>query len=486
MLKHGGPHMELVARKNELMLLHRALEKRESQFIAVYGRRRVGKTYLVREAYEGRFCFTHTGLYGRSRKEQIGAFVRSIIKAGFSPGAGIPGNWMDAFDLLEKMIEQSHLPQKIIFLDEISWMDTQNSDFLAALEHFWNAFASARKDIVLVICSSATSWVMDHVLHSRGGFHNRLTLSLHLQPFTLSEVEMYVHSLGVSLTRMQILEGYMTLGGIPYYWSHLEKGMSIDQYIDYLFFRKGALLKDEFSYLFQSLFAKPEPYMSIIQALSQKKKGLTRNELLKATGLKSSQGTTRKLEELENCDFIRIYTAYGNRKGTLYQLIDPFVLFYYHFLDHRSMDPQFWMHQANSPATNTWKGLAFELVCLLHVEEMKAKMGIASVLTEVFSFSVEKNLEKGIQGSQIDLVMKRADRVTNLFEMKYSQDRYMVTGSDDEALRRKRSDYQRVMGTRNTTYITLVTPYGVIQNSYAGNLDSVLTGDDLFYNTNLA
>ena len=337
-----------------------------------------------------------------------------------------------------------------------------------------------------MICSSATSWVMDHVLHSRAGFHNRLTLSLHLQPFTLSEVEMYVHSLGVSLTRMQILEGYMTLGGIPYYWSHLEKGMSIDQYIDYLFFRKGALLKDEFSYLFQSLFAKPEPYMSIIQALSQKKKGLTRNELLKATGLKSSQGTTRKLEELENCDFIRIYTAYGNRKGTLYQLIDPFVLFYYHFLDHRSMDPQFWMHQANSPATNTWKGLAFELVCLLHVEEMKAKMGIASVLTEVFSFSVEKNLEKGIQGSQIDLVMKRADRVTNLFEMKYSQDRYMVTGSDDEALRRKRSDYQRVMGTRNTTYITLVTPYGVIQNSYAGNLDSVLTGDDLFYNTNPA
>ena len=226
--------------------------------------------------------------------------------------------------------------------------------------------------------------------------------------------------------------------------------------------------------------------MSIIQALSQKKKGLTRNELLKATGLKSSQGTTRKLEELENCDFIRIYTAYGNRKGTLYQLIDPFVLFYYHFLEHRSMDPQFWMHQANSPATNTWKGLAFELVCLLHMEEMKAKMGIASVLTEVFSFSVEKNLERGIQGSQIDLVMKRADRVTNLFEMKYSQDCYMVTGSDDEALRRKRSDYQRVMGTRNTTYITLVTPYGVIQNSYAGNLDSVLTGDDLFYNTSPA
>ena len=289
-----------------------------------------------------------------------------------------------------------------------------------------------------------------------------------------------MHFLGVHLTRMQILEGYMILGGIPYYWSHIEKGMSIEQYIDFLFFRKGALLRDEFDYLFSSLFNKPGAYIAIIHALASKRKGLTRGEILEATGLPGSGETSKKLTELENCDIIRIYTSYGERKGTLYQLIDPFILFYYHFMEHRSMDPQFWMHQVNAPMTNTWKGLAFEMVCLLHVQEMKQKLGIGSVLTDVFSFVVKKDLEKGIQGSQIDLVLKRADKVTNLVEMKYSQDEYLITKGEDEAMRRRRSDYQRVMQTRDAIHLTMVSPYGVIQNSYAGNLDTVLTVDDLF------
>ncbi|MBQ9210350.1 MAG: ATP-binding protein [Clostridia bacterium] len=473
--------MNLVARAEELKLLNHALEKKESQFIAVYGRRRVGKTFLVREAFEGKLFFMHTGFYNRSKTEQLEAFFGTLKKSGLAGDYAAPKNWIEAFDLLEVFIGQELSTQKkIIFLDEVSWMDTTRSDFIPALEHFWNAYASARKDIVLIICSSATSWIIDHVIHSRGGLHNRLTLSIHLQPFTLAEVEEYMHFLGVHLTRMQILEGYMILGGIPYYWSHIEKGMSIEQYIDFLFFRKGALLRDEFDYLFSSLFNKPGAYIAIIHALASKRKGLTRGEILEATGLPGSGETSKKLTELENCDIIRIYTSYGERKGTLYQLIDPFILFYYHFMEHRSMDPQFWMHQVNTPMTNTWKGLAFEMVCLLHVQEMKQKLGIGSVLTDVFSFVVKKDLERGIQGSQIDLVLKRADKVTNLVEMKYSQDEYLITKGEDEAMRRRRSDYQRVMQTRDAIHLTMVSPYGVIQNSYAGNLDTVLTVDDLF------
>ena len=472
--------MSLIARKKEQALLNQAVKKQESQFIAVYGRRRVGKTYLVREVFSGQFAFFHTGYYNLSRKEQLSGFFKSLQKAGLGPNYSCPENWMEAFEQLEIVVEQSQAEKKILFLDELSWMDTLHCDLIPALEHFWNAFASARKDVILILCSSSTSWVIDHVIHNKGGLHNRLSLSIHLEPFQLSEVEEYVRSLGISLSRMQILEGYMSLGGVPYYWSHLEKGMSIQQYIDFLFFRKGALLKDEYTYLFASLFKKPEIYERIIQVLYQKKKGLTRNEIIQSIGLSSSGGITQKLRELENCDFIREYVSYGERKERLYQLIDPFILFFYHFLERRPRDPEFWMHQSNTPATNSWKGLAFEMVCLLHTQEIKNALGIGSVLTEEFSFSVRENLEKGIHGSQIDLVLQRADRITNLIETKFSQDEYLITKATDEALRRKRSDYQRTVRSRNTIHLTMIAPYGVIQNAYANNLDSVVTGDDLF------
>lgn len=472
--------MSLVARKEEQKLLNQAVRKNESQFIAVYGRRRVGKTYLIREIFSNQFTFVHTGYYNLTRKEQLSGFFKSLQKTGLSSDHSCPNNWMEAFELLENVVEHSRTEKKILFLDELSWMDTPRCDLISALEHFWNAFASARKDVVLIICSSATSWVINRIIHNKGGLHNRLTLSIHLEPFQLNEVEEYVQALGVSLNRMQILEGYMSLGGVPYYWSHLEKGMSIEQYIDFLFFRKGALLKDEYSYLFGSLFKQPETYEMIIQVLYKKKKGVTRNEILQATGLTSAGGATQKLLELENCDFIREYTSYGERKERLYQLIDPFILFYYHFLERRPKDPQFWIHQANTPTTNSWKGLAFEMVCLLHTQEIKNALGISSVLTEEFSFTVRENLEKGIHGSQIDLVLQRADRITNLIETKFSQDEYLITKATDESMRRKRSDYQRATGSKNTIHLTMIAPYGVIQNAYAGNLDSVVIGDDLF------
>ena len=472
--------MSLIARKWEQKLLNQALNKQESQFIAVYGRRRIGKTYLIKEMFSDRFTFEHTGYYNVSRKEQLSGFFKSLRKAGLNSDYSCPSNWIEAFDLLEIVVEQSKAEKKILFLDELSWMDTLHSDLIPALEHFWNAFASARKDVVLLICSSATSWVIDHVLHDKGGLHNRLTLSIHLEPFQLSEVEEYVQSLGISLSRMQILEGYMSLGGVPYYWSHLEKGMSIEQYMDYLFFRRGALLKEEYDYLFSSLFKQPEIYEKIITALCQKKKGMTRNEILRATGLSSAGSASKKLNELENCDFIREYTSYGQRKERLYQLIDPFVLYYFHFMAQRPRDPQFWMHQVNTPAANTWKGLAFELVCLLHTQKIKDALGIGAVLTEEYSFMVRENLEKGIYGSQIDLVLQRADRITNLIEIKYAQDEYLITKTTDEAMRRKRSDFQRTTGSKKTIHLTMIAPYGVVQNAYANNLDSIVTGEDLF------
>ncbi|WP_406043162.1 ATP-binding protein [Succinimonas sp.] len=358
-------------------------------------------------------------------------------------------------------------------------MDTPRSDFIPALEHFWNAFASARKDVTLLRCSSSPSWVIDHAMHNVGGLYNHLTLSIHLEPFQLSETEEYVRSLGVSLYRRQILKGYMALRGIPYYWSRLKKGMSIDQYLDFLFFRRGALLKDECSGLFGSLFRQPEIFKKIVATLSQKKI-MTRNEILKAAGLTSAGGASKMLRDLENCDFIRECASYWERKERFYRFVDPFILFHYHFLEPRPGDTEFRMERANTTKTSRWQDLAFEMVSLLHTQKIKNALGIGAVLTEEFSFKVPENLDEGIYGSQIDLVLKRADRITNLIEMKYSEDEYLITKASDEAMRCKRSDYQRASGSKNAVHLMLIAPCGVMQNSYAGNLASVVTGEDLF------
>ena len=471
--------MTLIARKEEQKLLNQALCKQESQFIAVYGRRGVGKTYLIREMFSERICFVHTGYSNLPRKEQLSGFFKSLRKAGLSSRHHGPKNWLEAFDLLEMVVEQSRAEKKLLFLDELSWMDTPRSDLIPALEHFWNAFASARKDVILLICSSSPSWVIDHVMHNIGGLYNRLTLSIHLEPFQLCEAEEYTRSLGVSLNRRQILKGYMALGGIPYYWSRLKKGMSIDQYLDYLFFRRGALLKNECSGLFGSLFRKPEIFQKIVATLS-KNKVMTRNEILKAVGLTSAGGASKILSDLENCDFIRECASYGERKERVYRLIDPFILFHYHFLEPRPGDTEFRMERANTPETSRWQDLAFEMVSRLHTQNIKNALGIGAVLTEEFSFSVPENLAEGIYGSQIDLVLKRADRITNLMEIKFSEEEYLITKAADEAMRRKRSDYQRASGSKNAIHLTLIAPCGVLQNSYAHNLASVVTCEDLF------
>ena len=471
----------LIGREKERVLLQSALQDTKSHFIAVYGRRRIGKTFLIRESFGYRFTFQHAGLSTGNMKEQLFAFAASLKDAGFVSKQPRPKNWLEAFELLKDGIRASTEQRKLIFIDELSWMDTPKSDLMPALENFWNGFASARRDVVLIICASATSWIISKVIHNKGGLYNRLTEQIHLDAFSLCECEEYVNSAGLSMNREQILQCYMVFGGVPYYWGFLQKGLSLPQNIDAILFAKDAPLKSEFEYLYSSIFRQPKPYEQIITALGTKKAGMTREELIAAADAVNSGSLTEKLNELESCGFIRKYYSFGmKKKNAIYQLIDFFTLFHFKFLDAEPTDEHFWVNQLNTPRVNTWLGLAFERVCLMHTEQIKKKLGISGILTEVNAWSCRADDARGIYGSQIDMLIVRKDQVINLCEMKYSSSEYAVTAAVDEDIRHKIHDLVTVTRTKYAVHPTIVTTYGLVPNTYASNVQSVVTMNDLF------
>lgn len=476
----------LIGRKEEKRRLIDAYEADTSQFVAVYGRRRIGKTFLIRETFNYNFTFTHTGLNNANKEEQIIHFCNSLKNAGFSKindkDFTPPSTWLQAFYLLEDfIIELPKEGKKVIFIDELSWMDTHKSGIITALEGFWNGFASGRKDILLIVCASSTSWIIDNVIHNKGGLHNRLNYNIKLGQFKLQECKEFIQSKNISLTDNQIIECYMIMGGVPYYWSLLDKQYSLYQNIDRIFFAENSLLQNEFEYLYASLFTNPEVYIKLITAFGKKKVGLTREELIEATNVSNNSALTNRLQDLENCGFIRSYKRFGsNNKNVYYQLIDNFTLFYFKFLEHNPKDEHFWENQINVPAINIWNGLAFERVCLEHIPQIKKKLGISGVLTEVCSWSCKEDENIGLMGSQIDLLIVRRDQVINLCEIKYSNKPYTITKSVNQNIINKVDDLYLATGTKYAIHKTMITPQGLVRNAYSDSITSQITGEDLF------
>ena len=458
------------------------LEKEEPQFCAVYGRRRVGKTYLIRETFNYQFAFQHTGFAKASLSKQLAGFRDSLQRAS-GRRFRVPRSWMEAFGMLEEVLSEKPERKKVVFLDELSWMDTPRSNFVSALEHFWNSWATARreKDIVLVVCGSSSSWITKKIFRNRGGLHNRLTERIHLAPFCLAECERYASVAGLNMSRQEITEAYMVLGGVPYYWSLLEREYSLAQNIGRLCFGSEGKLKNEFDDLYASLFENTQPYLSIVEALGQKKVGMTRLELEQTLNEKSSGTLTKRLEDLELSGFIRSYACLGKReRSTLFQLIDPFTLFYFSFMkDNNSADEHYWSAKLESPVHNTWAGLAFERVCLWHVPQIKQALGIAGVASQVYSWTYQPK-DKDEEGAQIDLLIDRNDKVINLCEMKYFDSDYLMTANEEKKIRQRRSVFSTATKTRKAVHITLVTTYGLRRTAHAGIVQQVVTLDDLF------
>lgn len=467
---------KLIGRREEIKELERCYRSDRSEFVIVYGRRRIGKTFLVRQFMRDQYAFSYVGVRNMSTRQQLDNFAIALKQYSGSPFVPTLKDWMDAFNHLKAIVE-AQKGRKVIFIDEMPWMDKAKSNFVNALENFWNGWAASRNDICLIACGSATSWMTDKLIYNTGGLHNRITSRIYLRPFTLAEAEEYLEAAGCKWDRLQIAQCYMAMGGIPYYLSLIRPQDSLMQNIDRLYFGKNAELREEFGELYFSLFKNANPYLDIVKLLSTKRKGMTRQEISKQLNVTGS-GLTRILSHLERCDFILGYSAFGGKKNNvIYRLTDFYTLFYLHFIaNDRSQDKHWWEHNMNSSQVKAWQGNTFELLCMIHLQQIKYGLGISGIATSTSSWrsrSSEHNY-------QIDMVIDRSDRIINLCEMKFSVNRFIITKDYDLLLRDRMAWFVAETKTHKSPVITMITTYGVMPNKHAGVAQKQITLDDLF------
>ena len=471
--------MKIIGRVREQAELRRYFESGRPEFIAITGRRRVGKTYLVKELFFSDMSFYFSGAIGKniSNKYQLNRFDEAIAEYG-GKKASTSQCWADAFRKLQKMLEPPRKSRQVVFIDELPWLDAPKSDFLSALDYFWNTFASSRPDLMLIVCGSAASWMVRNLFENKGGLHNRITGRITLAPFTLGECEAFFKEYGVVMNRYQIAEIYMVLGGIPYYLNMLEKSLGPTQNIDRLLFADNAPLKNEFNEVYRSLFRTSERHIGIVQALSKTEAGLTRDEIIKTAKIPGGGNLTKTLSELEQCGFIQKYADFTKQKNNAYyRLIDPFTLYWLKYVsNNNSKDEYYWTNLLDDGGRRAWSGHAFEQLCLLHIAQIKRKLGISGISTQIFSWRSKEHRP----GAQIDLLIVRKDGVINLCEMKYSLHPYTISMKYDQDLQQKRMAFLSETGTRNAIHITMVTTYGLTEKGYRASVQSEVTLDDLF------
>ncbi len=469
----------LIGRDLERRRMKDLLETKESELLAVVGRRRVGKTFLIKKVYEQELVFHITGIQQVNRRTQLQNFVEARNK--FFPKSKnieIPKNWFEAFGQLKELLKKEQRKKRVLFFDELPWMATGSTEFLKTFDHFWNSWA-VDQNVVVVICGSATSWMIANIIKDIGGLHNRVTQRIHLKPFTLRETEAYFAAKSIKLPRYSILQIYMTMGGIPYYLREVKRGESATQAIDRIFFGKQAALYGEFDNLYRALFANHEKYIAVIRALATQWKGLSRQEIIDATFFPTGGGLSAVLEELESSDFIHAYLPYEKKqRDKLYRLTDEYSLFYIRFIEPHKNQPSYWLKNYNTPAVKAWSGYAFESLCMKHVEGIKKSLGISGVYTQEASFVKRK--DKTTAGCQIDMLIDRADNAINLCEMKFHNGPYTLTYDDVKILQQKRNVFQQVTATKKQLFITLITAQGLYPNKHTYVADKHLDMDTLF------
>lgn len=468
----------IIGREEEKETLLRCLHSKSPEFVALYGRRRIGKTFLVRKFFKDKFSFYATGVNSKTKRSKLEVFKEALQNYG-DKDKNTPKTWFDAFSRLKALLEDKECykdpdtGKKVVFLDELPWMDSPRSEFKTALDYFWNVFGSAQDDLLLIVCGSATSWIINNIVKDTGGFYNRLTNQIHLFPFHLKECQKLAKRKGLDYDEMTLLKAYMVFGGVPYYWNLLSPSKSLDQEIDGLCFQENGVLHYEFQNLFRSLFSSKGNHREIIEVLFKKAAGYTRKELIEK-GVSDGKGLTKSLEELEECGFIRKFNLPNKTSGAYYQVIDSFCRFALTFFEKKKLSS--WLAYIDTPSYYSWQGNAFELLCLNHVKEIKNALGISGVETKEYSFrSKESN-----PGAQIDLVIERKDQVINLCEMKYSLLPYVIDKEYMYNLENKKQVFLKESKTKCALRLTLISPNGLQENQYSNEIRNVITAKDFF------
>ena len=475
----------IIGRKLEIEELNRLYHSDRPEFVAVYGRRRVGKTFLIKQALKDKFTFQHTGVSPVDQegvknrlKTQLESFYYSLLNHGLE-GFKQPKTWMEAFYQLEQLLQKLDEGQRmVVFFDELPWMDTPRSRFLQAFENFWNGWCNGRDNIMLIVCGSATSWMLSNLSRNRGGLYGRLTAEIKVYPFSLKECEDYFEHENIEISRYDIVQAYMVFGGIPYYLSYFRKGFSFERNTDMILYGSKPRLKDEFNRLFNAIFTNSEDCKKIIRLLATRNYGYTREEIATATGLPLGGGLSDTLSVLAESDFIMRYAPYGKGIGEYYKLIDNFCLFWLKYVEKNQGHATFINDNLTSDVMKAWRGVAFEQVCWQHVTQIKRALEIGGVRTSISAWNVPGTEQK--TGAQIDLLIFRDDNIVNMCEMKFYSSAYTVDKDEEVKLLHRVDMLKATILAKQTVHITLITTYGLISGKHSGKIQRVVTIDDLF------
>lgn len=470
----------IIGRLTEIKKLTSAVNSHRAEFIALYGRRRVGKTFLINQMFRNQFAFKMTGVIEGSLKDQFTAFADAMSDYGYDMPEK-PDDWMKAFILLKNALKPkvNSGERCVIFIDELPAMDAENSNVAGAVGYFWNNWASQYDNIVFIICGSATSWMITNVIDSKGGLHDRITIEMPIHPFTLNETELYLKDKQFVWNRQMTLQAYMVFGGIPYYLSLLDREESLVQNVDRLFFSQDMQMRREFRRLFNTLYKNPDRYIDIIKALGKSRSGLTREEIAGALKGANNGHLGRQLEDLVCCDLIRkniVREKKIKRKDAIYQLCDFFSIFYLTFIDKAEVEQQYWAHHINTPEVNAWMGLAYERICMAHIGQIKHSLRIDAISTLTYSWRSKTTTP----AAQIDIIIERADKIVNICEVKYSQDEYHLDKEEYEKICKRKNNFLQETGLRHAPWLTMITTEGIAKGKYTEMIQSQVRLDDLF------
>jgi len=470
----------IIGRELEIKKLSAAVDRVRPEFIALYGRRRVGKTFLINQMFRNQFAFKMTGVIEGTLKDQFTAFVDAMNDYGFDVPEQ-PKDWMQAFIMLKNALKKkvNNGEQCIVFIDELPAMDAEGSNVAGAVGYFWNNWASQYDNFVFIICGSATSWMITNVIDSKGGLHDRITVEMPIHPFTLKETEQYLEYQHFLWNRQMVLQAYMIFGGIPYYLSLLDKEESLVQNVDRLFFSQDIQMRREFRRLFNTLYKNPEKYIDIIKALNKSRKGLTREEIASELKCSNNGHLGKQLEDLVCCDLIRkniVREKEIKRKDAIYQLCDFFSLFYLTFIERAEVEQQYWSHHINTPEVNSWMGLTYERICMAHIQQIKHSLHLDTISTLSYSWRSKTSTP----AAQIDIIIERADKIVNICEVKYCQYEYNLDKDEYERINKRKNAFIQETGLRHTPWLTMITTEGVARGKYSEMIQTQVTLDDLF------
>ena len=478
----------MIGRVTELEELMDLYNSGKAEFVAVYGRRRVGKTYLIDQAFKGKITFRHAGLAPSENeeenitlmKDQLDEFYHSLLLHGMKK-SHIPKNWIEAFYMLETLLQaKDDGERQVVFLDELPWLDTPRSGFIKAFEGFWNIWGCHRDNLIVVVCGSANSWILDNLINEHGGLYNRVTYEIKLQPFTLRECEDFFKEKHVAMSRYDIAQSYMIIGGIPYYMGYFRKGLGLAQNIDRLFYIENAKLRDEFNRLFNATFDKPKLIMKIVRLLFSRNYGYTRKEISQALGISTGGWLSKGLNALVASDFAVKYVPFGeSKRSEYYRLTDPFCIFYLKYVEGNvSSDENYWQKNYNAHSVVSWRGVAFESVCFNHIRQIKKALQIGGVSTTHSAWIRQGDGEE--EGTQIDLIISRGDNVVNMCELKYYSDDFSVKNAYYRTLLKRQEILRKELSPKVSIQSTLVTTFGLAKGEYQNAFSNVVTLEDLF------